>query len=61
VGGDILTAVDGLPLQKWEDLRAYLEERAVVGQEVSLNMIRNGEEMTFRVTLADTPESVQSR
>ena len=40
---------------------AYLEEKAVVGQEVSLNMIRNGKEMTFRVTLADTPESVQSR
>jgi len=61
VGGDIVTAIDGMPLQKWEDLRAYLEEKAVVGQEVSLNMIRNGKEMTFRVTLADTPESVQSR
>ena len=61
VGGDIVTAVDDMPLQKWEDLRSYLEEKAVVGQEVSLNVVRNGEELTFNVTLADTPESVQSR
>ena len=61
VGGDIVTAVDGMPLQKWEDLRAYLEEKAAVGQEVSLNVVRNGEELTFSLTLADTPESVQSR
>ena len=61
VGGDIVTAVDGMPLQKWEDLRAYLEEKAAVGQEVSLNVVRNGEELMFSVTLADTPESVQSR
>ena len=62
VGGDILTAVDGLPFAEvGRPARADLEEEAVVGQEVSLAMIRNGEEMTFRVTLADTPESVQSR
>jgi S1-C subfamily serine protease len=61
VGGDIVTAVDGMPLQKWEDLHAYLEEKAAVGQEVSLNVVRNGEELTFSLTLADTPESVQSR
>jgi S1-C subfamily serine protease len=61
VGGDIVTAVDGMPLQKWEDLRAYLEEKAAVGQEVILNVVRNGEELTFSLTLADTPESVQSR
>ena len=61
MGGDIVTAVDGMPLQKWEDLRAYLEEKAAVGQEVILNVVRNGEELTFSVTLADTPESVQSR
>jgi S1-C subfamily serine protease len=61
VGGDTVTAVDDMPLQKWEDLRAYLEEKAIVGQEVSLNVVRNGEELTFNVTLADTPESVQSR
>ena len=61
VGGDILTAVDDIPLQKWEDLRAYLEERTAVGQEVSIDVMRDGETMTFRITLADMPESVQSR
>jgi S1-C subfamily serine protease len=61
VGGDILTAIDGKPLARWEDLSAYLEEEAAVGQEVSVKVTRNGEELTFNVTLADTPESVQGR
>jgi S1-C subfamily serine protease len=61
VGGDILTTIDGKPLARWEDLSAYLEEETAVGQEVSVKVARNGEELTFSVTLADTPESVQSR
>jgi S1-C subfamily serine protease len=61
VGGDILTAVDDVSLAKWEDLNAYLEEKTTVGQEIALALVRNGKELTFRVTLADMPESVRSR
>ena len=61
VGGDILTAVDGVPLAKWEDLNAYLEEKAAVGQEVTLTVMRNGKELALKVTLADTPESVRGQ
>jgi S1-C subfamily serine protease len=32
VGGDILTAIDGVPLASWDDLRAYLDERTEVGR-----------------------------
>jgi S1-C subfamily serine protease len=61
VGGDILTAIDGVPLKKWDDLNAFLEEKAAVGQEVSLAVVRNGKEQTLKVTLEDTPESVRGQ
>ena len=33
-GGDILTAIDGVPLASWDDLNAYLDQRTEVGQTV---------------------------
>lgn len=59
VGGDILTAIDGRPLTTWEQLNAYLDEAARVGQTVTLSLLRDGEPLTLEVTLADTPESLQ--
>ena len=58
-GGDILIAVDGTKLGKWDDLSAYLEEKAEVGQTVTLKLVREGKELTIDVTLADTPESLR--
>lgn len=59
IGGDILTAIDGLPLSRWEQLNAYLDEEAHVGQSVTLTVIRNGKESTLQAVLADTPEQLQ--
>jgi S1-C subfamily serine protease len=61
VGGDILIAVDGVSLKKWDDLNAYLEEETTVGQEIALTLARGGKDLTLNVTLADMPESVRSR
>ena len=58
-GGDILIAVDGMKLSKWDDLSAYLEEKAEVGQTVTLKLVRDGKELTIKATLADTPESLR--
>jgi S1-C subfamily serine protease len=58
-GGDILIAVDGTKLSKWDDLSAYLEEKTEVGQTVALKLVRDGKELTVNVTLADTPESLR--
>jgi S1-C subfamily serine protease len=58
-GGDILIAVDNVKLSKWDDLSAYLEEKAEVGQTVALKLMRDGKELTINVTLADTPESLR--
>ena len=43
VGGDILTAIDGRPLKTWEQLNAYLDEEARVGQKVSLSILARRE------------------
>jgi S1-C subfamily serine protease len=59
VGGDVITAVDGKPTAKWEDLNSYLEAHTEVGQTITLTIVRDGKEMTVKATLVDTPESLQ--
>lgn len=56
IGGDILTAVNGLTLKRSEELAVYLETRTQVGQTVELTIIRDGQEMKVPVTLAERPE-----
>jgi S1-C subfamily serine protease len=59
VGGDILTAVDGKPMARWEDLSALLDERREIGQNISLTLLRDGKELTLTATLQEMPESLQ--
>ena len=54
-GGDIITAIDDLPVQRFEDLVSYLVTRAAPGQQVSLKVIRNGETIAVSVTLGERP------
>lgn len=55
VGGDIITAIDGTALRSFEDLVAYLVSDTEVGQEVTLTIIRDGEQMEVPVTLGERP------
>lgn len=61
VGGDVLTAIDGVRLTRWEDLNAYLDEKTEVGQQVALTVIRDGRELTLQATLEDTPETLRGQ
>ncbi len=61
VGGDVLVAIDGIRLTRWEDLNAYLDEQAEVGQTVTLTVVRDGRELTLTAVLEDTPESLRNR
>jgi len=61
VGGDIITAVDGRPITKWENLNAYLDEETQVGQTITLTVVRDGKELTLQATLQDTPDSLQGQ
>ncbi len=55
VGGDILTAIDGTPLHSWDDLDAYLQEHTEVGQQVTLDLIRDGKPMQLQVAVGEQP------
>ena len=53
--GDIITAVDGQPMHNFRDLTVYLENETVVGQTVTLSIIRDGKEQTLQVKLGERP------
>jgi S1-C subfamily serine protease len=56
VDGDIITAVNGVPVKNEEELTVYLETKTVVGDTVELSVIRNGAEQQIAVTVAASPQ-----
>jgi len=55
-GGDIVIAIDGVPLESSDQLTIYLETEKRPGDEVLLTIWRDGEEMTVPLTLGQRPE-----
>lgn len=43
VGGDIITAIDGIPVESFEELLAYLQEEKQVSDPISFSVYRNGQ------------------
>lgn len=58
VGGDVIIAIYGRPVQDMDDVLAYLVRNTQPGQEVQLTILREGEERTIGVTLGERPEEV---
>jgi len=56
VGGDVIVAVDGRPVQQFDDLLSYLARNTEVGQKITLTVLRGGKEMTVDLTLAARPQ-----
>jgi serine protease Do len=56
VGGDVIIAIDGQPIQNMDDIIAYLSDETVVGQTVTLTLLRDGKETMLDVTLEARPE-----
>lgn len=56
-GGDVITAIDGVAVSEVEDMISYLNGKRP-GDEVSLSVVREGEEMTVKVTLGEWPENI---
>ncbi len=56
VGGDVILAIDGEPVNDMDDLIAYLSSETMVDQEVTLLVIRDGGEEEINVTLEARPE-----
>lgn len=57
VGGDIITKIDGKPVESMEELRAEIQKRKV-GDTVVLTYIRGGKEYTVKVKLEAMPEDL---
>jgi S1-C subfamily serine protease len=55
--GDIIVAIDDKKIDTFQDMTVYLENQKVVGDMVSVKVVRDGEEQVFQVTLAETPPS----
>ena len=58
-GGDVITAVDGKAVTSVDDLSAYISTK-LVGDKVSLTILRNGQSITVQVTLDAWPANVSS-
>jgi serine protease Do len=54
-GGDIVVAIDGMPVLRFEDLVSFLVTRAAPGQVVKLTVLRGGEELEIDVELGERP------
>jgi S1-C subfamily serine protease len=58
VGGDVITAMDGEPVTRIEDLQGLLQT-VQPGQEITLTILRDGTEMEVTLTLGTMPSSSQ--
>lgn len=57
-GGDIVVAIDGVPIKRFDDMVNYLASQTSVGDEVILTVIRDGQETEVPVTLQERPEGL---
>ena len=55
VGGDVITAIDGQQVRRFEDLTSYLFNKTQVGQTVTLTILRAGQQQTIQLTLGKLP------
>jgi len=61
VGGDVIIAIDDLEIKEMDDLIAYLATNTVVGQEVSLTILRKSSQEIILVTLGERPDTTSNQ
>lgn len=57
VGGDVITAIDGVPVLTFDDLLIFLSLQTSPGQTVTVTIIRAGQTRDVEVTLQPRPSS----
>jgi S1-C subfamily serine protease len=57
IGGDIIVQMNDEPINDFDDLLTYIVRRTSVGQDVTLQILRDGELETIELTLQARPES----
>lgn len=56
-GGDLITAIEGNPVARFDDLLVYLARYTSPGDSVTLTVLRDGKTIEVDVTLAPRPEA----
>lgn len=56
VGGDIITALDGQKISSVDDLTAYLDEQKRVGDDIRVDVLRDGRPLSVTAKLGQLPE-----
>lgn len=59
IGGDIIIAIDGVPVNTFEDILIYIALNTRPGQIVQLTIVRNGEQQTLPLTLQPRPSDTR--
>jgi S1-C subfamily serine protease len=54
-GGDILIAIEGVEVKRFDDLINYLGSHTSVGDRITLTLIRAGEQIEVELTLEERP------
>jgi S1-C subfamily serine protease len=57
IGGDIITAVDGDPIIRMEDLISYLEIQKSLGQNMTLTVLKDGRTIDKQITIGQRPSA----
>jgi S1-C subfamily serine protease len=57
-GGDIITAIDGHPIVKSDDLITYIDQHKSVGDNITLTIYRNGHTLDLKATLTARPSPI---
>ncbi len=57
IGGDVIIKLGGTSIRNGDDIASYLEESTKPGQNVSLTVIRDGNEVNLSATLGVRPSS----
>ena len=60
VDGDVILAVEGVPMESFEDLASYLALQTRPGDTIQLTILRDGMQQTVELTLASRPEKSRS-
>jgi S1-C subfamily serine protease len=56
VGGDIVVGLDGKKITSVDDLTAYLDDKKRPGDELRIDLLRDGKAMTITLRLGELPE-----
>jgi len=56
-GGDIIVAIDKQPVKSFDDVLAYVFDNTKVGQQITVTVLRNGQQTDLQLTLGARPHN----